>query len=167
MEKLIILSGKARSGKDTVLDIIKSYYKDKRVINISYSYYLKDYLKRMNMFDEKNKPRTLMQDFGTYLRKINKNFLINRVLEDIEVFKNYYDIIVITDARLIEEVEIPSSIYDAKSIRIERDNFDNGLTMKEKEDITETNLDSYKKFDYIIKNDENLKENIWRILWKY
>ena len=164
MEKLIILSGKARSGKDTVLEIIKEYYKDKKVMNISYSYYLKDYLKRMNMYNEKDKPRTLMQNFGKTLRKIDKNFLINRVIEDIEVFKNYYDIIVITDARLKEEITAPS-IYNPLTIRIKRDNFDNGLTEIEKQDITETNLDDYKEFDYIIENDENLKENIWRILW--
>lgn len=163
MKKLIILSGKARSGKDTVLEIIKEYYKEEKVMNISYSYYLKDYLKRMGNFNEINKPRTLMQKFGEELRNIDKNFLINRVMEDIEVFKNYYDIIVITDARLKEEIEIPKQKYELVSIRIERD-LDNGLNELEKNDITETNLDDYENFDYVIKNDENLKENIWRIL---
>lgn len=166
LEKIYILSGKARCGKDTVADIIEEYFKDKKVIKLSYSYYLKDYLKRMNMYDETNKPRSLMQDFGqNLLRKINPNFLIDRLLEDIEVFSYFYDIIIITDARMKDEIIIPKKRYNnVKTIRVVRNNYDNGLTEEEKNDITETNLDDFKEFDEIIENDSNLKEHVWRFL---
>jgi len=166
LKQIFILSGKARSGKDTVAEIIEEFYKDKKVIKLSYSYYLKDYLKRMNLYNEKNKPRSLMQDFGqNLLRKIDNNFLINRLLEDIEVFSYFYDIIIVTDARMKNEIIIPKEKYEnVKTIRIVRDNYDNGLTEKEKENITETDLDNYNNFDKIIYNDSNLKENVWRYL---
>jgi hypothetical protein len=163
LEKIYVLSGKARSGKDTVAQLIEEFYQDKKVIKLSYSYYLKDYLKRMNLYDEKEKPRSLMQEFGNDLlrKKIHPLFLINRLLEDIEVFSYFYDIIIVTDARLKEEIEMPKKTYDnVSTIRIIRENFDNGLTEEQKEDITETDLDDYQNFDYVIKNDQYLKERL-------
>ena len=166
LEKIYILSGKARSGKDTVSHLIEDFYKDKKVIKISYAYYLKDYLKRMNMYDEENKPRSLMQDFGqNLLRKINPNFLINRLLEDIEVFSYFYDIIIVTDARMKDEITLPKKKYNnVKTIRVIRTDYDNGLTKEEKENITETDLDDFLDFDYILYNDNNLEENVRRYL---
>jgi len=166
LEKIYILSGKAKSGKDTVADIIEKFYKDKKVIKLSYAYYLKDYLKRMNMYDEENKPRSLMQDFGqNLLRKINPNFLINRLLEDIEVFSYFYDIIIVTDARMKDEITLPKKKYNnVKTIRVIRTDYDNGLTKEEKENITETDLDDFLDFDYILYNDNNLEENVRRYL---
>ena len=149
LEKIYILSGKAKSGKDTVADIIEKFYKNKKVIKLSYAYYLKDYLKRMNMYDEENKPRSLMQDFGqNLLRKINPNFLINRLLEDIEVFSYFYDIIIVTDARMKDEIMLPKKKFNnIKTIRVIRNNYDNGLTEEEKANITETDLDDFVGFD--------------------
>lgn len=166
MEKLIILSGKARCGKDTALAIIKEYYQDKKCMTVSYAYYLKDYLKRMGLYDDLEKPRTLMQEFGATLKnELGELFLINRTMEDIRVFKEHYDIIVITDARFVQEIEIPKQSFpNVVTIRIERPNFDNGLLVTEKNDITETALDTYHQFDYVIQNDANFKENIWRCL---
>ena len=51
--KLIILSGKAHSGKSLVADMINDYYGSK-CISISYAYYIKDYLSRMNRYSELN-----------------------------------------------------------------------------------------------------------------
>lgn len=166
LEKIYILSGKARCGKDTVADIIEEFYSDKKVIKLSYSYYLKDYLKRMNLYDEENKPRSLMQDFGqNLLRKINPNFLIDRLLEDIEVFSYFYDIIIVTDARMKDEILLPKKKYKfIKTIRVIREGYDNGLSKEEKENITETDLDNFLEFDKVIYNDSNLKENVRRYL---
>ena len=127
---------------------------------------VEDYLKRMDMFDDDNKPRTLMQDFGqNLLRKINPNFLINRLLEDIEVFSYFYDIIIVTDARLKDEVVIPKEKFDnVTTIRVIRNDYDNGLTKEEKENITEIALDNFNDFDKVIYNDSYLEENVRRYL---
>lgn len=168
--KLFILSGKARSGKDSTFEVIKNYYKDKKVINLSFGYYIKDYAKRVSDWNgsEETKPRELLQTLGIELVKnqIDDKLFIRRLLEDILVFSYFYDIIVVTDARLLDEIEVLKEKYpDSISIRINRD-FDNGLTLKEKEHITETALDNYDKFDYVINsNDKNLlNEQILKIL---
>ena len=154
--KIFILSGKARSGKDEVADIILNYYKNKNVKKLSYAYYLKQYVKDISNWDgtEDDKPRELLQTIGIDLikNKIDNKLLINRVIEDIKVYSFFYDIIVITDARLIDEVEdIKDNFKDVITIRINRD-MDNNLTNSEKNHITEIGLDNYNNFDYVIDN---------------
>ena len=168
--KLFILSGKARSGKDSVYGMIKKYYKDKKVINTSFAYYIKDYAMRISDWDgsEETKPRELLQSIGIELvkTKIDDKMFIKRVLEDILVFSYFYDIIVVTDARLVDEVEVLKEKYpDAISIRINRD-IDNGLRENEKKHLTEVGLDNYDKFDYVIVNTDlkDLENKIDNIL---
>ena len=87
-------------------------------------------------------------------------------MEDIKIYSYFFDVIIITDARLVEEVEVPKKLFDCVTIRLSRN--DNKLTDSQKNHITETNLDDYKKFDYIINNDDgdinNLKLQILKIL---
>lgn len=168
--KIIILSGKARSGKDKVADIIVNHLKNKKVKKLSYAYYLKQYVKNISNWKglEEDKPRKLLQTIGIDLikNKVNNKLLINRVIEDIEVYSYFYDVIVITDARLVEEVvDIKNNYKGVITIRINR-NIDNDLTISEKNHITETNLDNY-KFDYIIENNddyENLEKSVNKIV---
>lgn len=168
--KLFVLSGKARSGKDSAYEIIKDYYKEKKVIAISFGHYIKDYAKRVSDWDgsEETKPRELLQSLGIELvkNKIDDKLFIRRLLEDIVVFSYFYDIIVVTDARLIDEIETLKAKYpDSVSIRINR-NSDNGLRESEKKHLTEIALDNYDKFDYVVSNDDkdSLEEKIIHIL---
>ena len=48
--KIFILSGKARSGKDVCATLLENLYKEKKVIKISYAYYLKNYLKKIGIW---------------------------------------------------------------------------------------------------------------------
>lgn len=164
--KIFIISGKARSGKDVVADLICEYYQDKRVKKLSYAYYLKQYVKDITGWSgsEEDKPRSLLQSIGIdILKKIDENFLVNRVCEDILVYSNFYDIIVITDARLISEIEIPKSMFnDIVTIRVNRMS-DNSLTPLEKKHITETGLDNYNNFDYNIENNDDYNELVNKV----
>jgi len=170
--KIYVLSGKAKSGKDVVSKIITDYHKDKKCISLSYSYYLKDYIKRITGWSgsEEDKPRELLQQLGIELikNKINDRLFINRLLEDIEVFSYFYDVIIITDARLVEEVELPKQkLQNVVTIRINRDNIDNNLTLEQKAHLTETALDNYSNFDYIIDNNktfEDLEKEVLKIM---
>jgi len=167
--KLFLISGQARSGKNEVAKIIEKYYGNKKTITISFGHYIKDYAKRVSDWDgnENTKPRALLQELGIELIKnrINNKLFINRILEDIEIFSYFYDIIVVNDVRLLDELEILKEKYpDSISIRVLRDNFDNGLTLEQKEHLTETNLNNYTNFDYIVKNDKILNEKIKNIL---
>ena len=170
--KLFILSGKARSGKDTVAKIIEDYYKDKKAITISFGHYIKDYAKRVSDWDgrEETKPRELLQQLGIELvkNKIDDKLFINRILEDIEVFSYFYDIIIIDDARLLDEIiTLKEKFKDSVLIRVKRIDYTNDLTESENNHKTEVDLDSYNDFDYIIINKNNyniLKEDTERIL---
>lgn len=169
--KIFLLSGKARSGKETVSSMIKDYYSSKKVISISFAGYLKEYAKNISGWDgsEETKPRELLQQLGIELikEKIDNKLFIRRVLEDIEVYSYFFDVIIITDARLVDEVESVKNKYkDAVTIRIVRDNYESNLTSNQKKHITETGLDGYDNFDYIVSNNElnKLKVDIDKIL---
>ena len=129
--KIFIISGKAGSGKDEVADIIKSLYQGKKCKKLAYAHYLNEYVKDISNWDgsEETKPRDLLQSMGIdLLKKINPNLLINRVCEDIEVYSYFYDVIIVTDARLVEEVEVPKGKFsNIITIRINR-LIDNKLT---------------------------------------
>lgn len=169
--KIYVISGKAKSGKDTLANIICNYYKDKKCKKISYAYYLKEYIKNIFGWDgqEETKPRDLLQSIGIDLlqKKIDEHFLINRVMEDIKVYSYFYDVIIITDARLIDEIEIPKNKFsNVITIRI-NNNVDNDLTLEQKKHITEIALDNYNNFDYVINNTSDytkLTQNVNNIL---
>ena len=167
--KIFILSGKASSGKTETAKIIENYYKEKKCITISFAYYLKDYIKRITGWNgsEETKPRELLQNLGIELIKnnIDDKLLINRVLQDIEVFSYFYDIIIISDARLIDEIEYVKNKYpNSVSVRITNKD-SNNLTEDQKKHITETGLDNYDKFDYFVNNYySNLEKEIENIL---
>lgn len=170
---IIIISGKAKVGKDTTANFIKEYCDNHQLkaINLQYSSYIKMYAKEIINWDglENDKPREFLQNLGEYIRtNINKYFFINRIIEDILVYRKFYDVITISDARLIEELDIikekfPSTI----KLNIQRPNFNPYHSLKEENHPTEHDLDNYPNFDYIIHNDsslEDLKQNINKIL---
>ena len=169
--KIFVIIGKARSGKDTVSKIIEQYYVEKKSIAISFSHYIKDYAKRISDWDgsESTKPRTLLQQLGIELIKnnIDNKLFIKRIIEDIEIFSYFYDIIIVKDARLLDEIESLKSKYkDLVLIKIEKDS-DNGLSNEQKNHITETDLDNYNNYNYIIKNNNsynNLRSDVINIL---
>ena len=162
--KIFILSGKAKSGKNYVADIISDYCKNS--VQISYAYYLKQYVKKISDWDgkEETKPRDLLQSLGIDLiKKIDKELLIRRVMEDIKVYSYFFDTIIVTDARLKEEIDIPKKLFKCVTIRI--NGKDNNLTIEQKNHITEIDLDNY-NFDYVIDNKDTnkTKKEVLKIL---
>lgn len=160
---IFIIYGKARSGKSTATDYIKEYYNNKnmKTIDLIYADSIKNYAKRILNWDGKDetKPRDFLQQLGTEIirNKIDNNFFINRMLQDIEVYSYFYDVIIIADARLKEEIEVPYNKYE-KVIRIKIERNYSDLTEKQKQHITETALNNYEKYDYKIINDGTLEE---------
>ena len=110
------------------------------------------------------KPREFLQKMGIEIikEKMGKdNFLLDRLFEDIEILENFFDTFIITDARLIKEFEFIKSKYlDVVTIKIVRPDFDPELNEEEAHHITETEIDNYDKFDYVIENKglDELKE---------
>lgn len=170
--KVFLIVGKARSGKDTVSDIIKEYYKDKIVVQISFTDYIKNYAMKITNWDgkEETKPRELLQILGTEIvrNKVNKNFFINRICEDIEVYKYFADVIIISGGRYQNEIDEPKAKFkNIIAIKVERPNFKNNLTEKQNNHLSELAADKLKNCDYIIVNDstkEKLKEKTIKML---
>ena len=156
--KIIILTGKARSGKNQVASIIEKNL-DKNAITISYAYYLKEYAKNILNWDgvDNTKPRTFLQELGDYVKSIDKNFLINRLLQDIEVYKKYFDVIIISDARFVEEINCIKKKYTNVDV-IHIEGLDNNLTELQKKHITEVALDNYYDYDFKIENKKTLSD---------
>ncbi|MDD2435455.1 MAG: hypothetical protein PHO63_04290 [Bacilli bacterium] len=171
---IYIICGKARSGKDTISQIIRDYYEknDKKVLNLQYSSYIKEYAKKISDWDgsDETKPRQLLQQLGTEIIrfKIDMLFFVKRICSDIQVYSYFFDCLTISDARTKTEVDVPKENFDnVIAIHVERPNFDNGLSEEQKNHFTEVELDDYNKYDYRIINDgdlDKLKESVEGIL---
>ncbi len=163
--KIFLLAGKARSGKDAVGKIIQDYYEkeNKKVVKFGFGDYIKWYAMKITDWNGKDttKPRELLQTLGTDIvrNQIDKDFFIRRICEDIMVYKYYFDVIIITGARFPNELDIPKEKFDdTYIIKMERPNFVNELTDNQKEHSTETALENYKSYDYLIENNEDMEE---------
>ena len=163
--KIYVISGKARHGKDTVAMDVKEIYEGKglKVINLSYGSYIKEYAKKISNWDgtEETKPRELLQELGTDVirKKIDNDFFVRRICEDIKVYSYYFDIITISDARFPNELEWPKKNFDnVINIRVIRDGYDSVLSEKEQKHLTEVAIDEYNNYDYVIHNDGTLDD---------
>ncbi len=159
--KIYIIAGKAKSGKDTLTNIIRKHYKVSS-IELSFAYYLKHYVSKISGWDlsENSKPRTLLQLTGTKIRsKLGPLFFVKRMIDDIKIYEDYFELIVISDARMISEIEeIRKHFNNVTVIRLVRPNFNNNLKLSEQQHETEIGLDSYDDFDYVIVNDGSIED---------
>lgn len=160
---IILLCGKARNGKSTVGSYIKENI-NKRAVQIQLVSTLKNYVKTYFGWDgsDESKPRELLQELGTEVirKKLGKEKLfINRTIEDIDIMSHYFDIFIIDDIRLeIEINEIKKHLKNVLVVKIERPEYINELTSSQKKHLTETGLDNYNDYDYVIKNDGSLED---------
>lgn len=162
--QIYVIGGKARRGKTTTSQYLITEFKKqgKKPVRLFFIKYVKDYIKDYFGWDgrDETKPREFLQVLGTDIirEKLGKNyFCINRMIEDIEILSCFFDVIVIDDARYKIEIEaLKAKFANVISIQLIRNNFDDGLTEKQRNHITELDLDDYDKFDYKIINDETL-----------
>ncbi|MFA5604099.1 MAG: hypothetical protein WDA12_04565 [Bacilli bacterium] len=163
--KIYILSGKARSGKDTVAKVIKTVCEENNLkyINLQYSSHIKEYARRISDWDgsDETKPRTLLQQLGTEVirQQIDEMFFVKRMISDIKVYSNFFDVITISDARYKEEIELPKEHFkDVISISVIRPIGESSLTEQQQQHLSEKALDGYDKHDYVINNNKELSD---------
>lgn len=158
--KVYVIGGKAKTGKNTfgeyLREELKKYGYKPCILHITeplYSY-------ARNYFDwngnENDKPREFLQKMGIEIirdKMDKKDFLLNRLFEDIEILSNFFDTFIIVDARLVREFEIIKEKYDdVVTIKINRKMNQSALSIDEQNHITELEVDLYKDYDYIIEN---------------
>lgn len=163
---IFLISGKARHGKTTIGKYIKEYYENKniKVTNTLIALYLKIYAEKFFGWDgkEETKPRELLQQLGTDIirKKLNKEeFFVDRTIEDIDILKHFFNIIIIDDVRFPIEIEkIKSNFKNVVTIKITRKEFESDLSQKQLQHSSETALDNYDNYDYNIENNGSLDE---------
>lgn len=158
---VFLIAGKARSGKSTVGEIIRDKYINdgKRVIVSPVTKYLKKYIEEVfgDIVYEDNKPRELLQKISSQIIKDDlrmTDFFTRRLLEDLNIYSYFFDVIIVPDVRFKEEIDIIKKNFKyVVSIGVVRKNYESDLTVEEQNDITEISLDYYDDYDYKIIND--------------
>ena len=155
MNKIIIISGKQFSGKDTLAKILLKELKDFKRIGIADAIKL-EYGKQKNLtFDEieKNKPiyRNDLINLGNWGREQSPDYWLKKLSE--------MDKIIIPDIRVLFELEYFKNL-GAFTIRV-NSSYENrakrGKIVNEN-DNTETALDDYTNWDYVMENNSGIEE---------
>lgn len=167
--KIFLIAGKAGSGKNEVANIIKENLSN--TVVTAFSKYIKLFTLELTDWDGRDitKPREYLQNMGDKLRAIDDDFLTKRLLEDIKVYeKENIKNVVISDVRLIHEIEYFKKNTDLETIaiRVNSKESKRNLSDSEKSHHTELELDTYLGFDYVIENnfDDGLEKEIKEIL---
>ena len=161
--KIYGIAGKARSGKDTIADFMYDLLEKegKKVCKIQIGQYIKYYATKYFGWDgkEETKPRDLLLKLGTEIirEKIDPDFHIDRLIQDIRVLSYFYDYFIVSDVRLPNEIEKPKDNFD-NVVTIKMERYSDELNSRQKSHITEIALDDYDGFDFIVKNDGTLEE---------
>lgn len=163
--KIFLISGKARSGKDTFATSLQKILEKKnyKVCRLQVGAYIKYYAEKYFGWDgkEETKPRQLLQTLGTEIirKQINPMFHVNRLIEDIKVLSNFYDVAIVADIREPKEIEEPKKVFkDIVTIKMTRPNFINELSETEKKHYTEIAMDNYDDYDYEVINDKTIED---------
>lgn len=160
MEKVILLSGKATTGKDATAKILKRLMEqdNKKVLIAHYADLLKYICKTFFGWNgEKDEEgRRLLQRIGTdVIRDKEPNFWVSFIAQVLLMFKNEWDITIIPDTRFPNEIEFMRLIFDTFTVRVNRLNYQSPLTEEQQNHPSETALDGY-QFDYYIDSESGL-----------
>lgn len=160
--KVCCISAKAQHGKDTAAKLIKEYLeaKGKKVLITHYADLVKFVCTNYFNWDGKKdeKGRTLLQYIGTDVVTAQKpSYWVDFVISILNFFKNEWDYVLIPDCRYPIEATKMRDTFDTVLLRVERPNFDNGLTEKQKQHLSEISMDDY-YFDKVLYNDGTLDD---------
>lgn len=161
--KVICISGKAQNGKDTTANFLKDVLEDGgySVLIAHYGDLVKYICQRFFGWNGiKDKAgRSILQKIGTdMIRKHNPHYWVDFICGVLKMFPDEWDFVLIPDTRFPDEFGVcKENGFDTYLLRIERPNFDNGLTDEQKIHISETALDN-SVYDSIIYNDGTLAE---------
>ena len=152
------MSGKARSGKDTAAEVIAEYYDAATfafaddIKTIAYNYF--------GWHGEKDElGRKLLQDIGTAGRNYNRDLWANKTVDRIQEWSRDNQLAVVTDTRYPNEIQrVKREFSDVVTIRITRD------SVKKLKHPSETALDQWTDWDYLVENNGSLEEFQKKIL---
>lgn len=151
---IICISGKARHGKDTFGEYLKdALFKTNASVLVTHYGDLLKYVaeKFWGWNGEKNSAgRSLLQEIGTdIVRDKYPEYWVKFVADMLEFSYGVWEYILIPDCRFENECGalFNKKLFDVITVRVERPDFDNGLTDEQKAHPSETSLDNF-AFDY-------------------
>jgi hypothetical protein len=165
--KVCCISAKAQHGKDTAAESLK-YYLENRGSRVLITHFA-DLLKFIctKFFDwnglKDEAGRTLLQYIGTdVVGAKNPAYWAEFIVSILKMFEDEWDYVLIPDCRYPIEVETVEKSFETVILRVERPNFDNGLTDTQKKHPSEVSMDNY-SFDAVLYNDGTLESFITKI----
>ena len=176
--KVIAISGKAESGKDTIAKEIKRLLEEQnyKVMIIHFADVLKfachQYFGWNGEKDEYG--RTLLQQVGTEMReKNNPSMWVTITQELILGIGVEFDWVIVPDVRFKKEIDMLTREFDCISVRVLRQDIDscgminvhkNHLTDEQRAHKSECDLDNYKFFNYRIVNNYYINNDTFNSL---
>ncbi len=172
--KLYLIAGYAKTGKNYFAEMLKEELtkRGKRVcllrITAPLYHYAYDYFGWNGK--EEEKPRQFLQKMGIEYIKEElhmPDFLLNRLFDDIRILDRFFDVGIITDGRLQEEiVKLKNQYPSIITIQLIREQNPSLLTDTEKKHVTEQDLEGYHDFDFVVfnQNDDSLKKEALKIV---
>ena len=167
--KVCCISAKARHGKDTAAELLKEYLEGKgsSVLIIHFADLLKFICQQFFGWNGvKNEAgRSLLQYIGTNVVGAKKpEYWAEFIVDFLKLFENEWEYVLIPDCRYPVEVATLSKDFDTCVLRVERPNFESGLTDEQKKHPSEVEMDNY-HFDAILYNDGSLEEFSEKVVW--
>lgn len=156
MAKIIGLSGKQYSGKDTVAKILLETFTDFKRIGIGDSIKIEYGKKHGLTFEEIEKNKHLYRadliELGNWGRSIHPDYWLKTII-------NMEGNLIVPDLRVVHEAQVLAS-GGAYLIRVDADEEIRAKrgTIVSGNDDTETALDNYKDWNYIIQNNGTYEE---------
>lgn len=162
IKKVILISGKAGAGKDTLGDLIKHDLETAgyRVLLTHYADLLKHICAKFFDWDgQKNEAgRTLLQYVGTdVIRRRRPSFWVDFIVDILNLFDDKWDYVVIPDCRFPNEISVlKNEGFDVVHIHVTRDSASN-LNASQQQHASETSLDNEQP-DYVVHNDGTIAD---------
>lgn len=161
--QIVVISGKARNGKDTIADFLKQALENDghKVLVTHYADLLKYICKQFFGWNgEKDEDgRQLLQYIGTdVIRKKKPDYWVQFITSILKIFPHQWDYVLIPDCRFPNEIDtLRNARFNTTHLRIVRSNFDDNLTDEQRAHSSETALDNTEP-DYLILNNGTLKD---------
>lgn len=143
MKKIVIINGTGGCGKDTFVSLTSKYAK---VFNFSSIDAVKELASKIGWNGTKSeKDRKFLSDLKRLTTEYN-DFSFNSIKKAYEEFNNNDDEIMFIHIREPEEIKRASDYFNALTLLIKRENYNNISS-----NVSDANVDNY-NYDYIIDN---------------
>lgn len=161
--KVILISGKAQNGKDTVAECLREILcRDNKSVLVTHYADLLKYICR-NYFgwdgNKDEKGRKMLQYVGTdVIRKQNPTLWVDFVSLILKYFYDHWEYVIIPDCRFPNEVTtMMQNGFDTILLKVVRGNFKSPLSDEQQKHPSETSMDHIKP-DFYIQNNGTVNE---------